>query len=89
MYVILQYAMVIMGSALVSDDSHPLSQNKLLQWNVMMIPSHTGKKISVGLDYVSVSSSAGRHVVHASIIYTSCTAQDWNMLPPPTEGVLG
>ena len=87
MYVILQYVMDIMGSALVSDDSHPLSQNKLLQWNVMMIPLHT-EKISVGLDYVSVSSSAGRHLVHASIIYTSCTAQDWNMLPPPTEGVL-
>ena len=78
-----------MGSALVSDDSHPLSQNKLLQWNVMMIPSHT-EKISVGLDYVSDPRRlADMWYIHASIIYTSCTAQDWNMLPPPTEGVLG
>jgi len=36
---------------------------------------------------VSVPPSAGRHVVHASIIYTSCTAQDWNTLPLPTEEV--
>jgi hypothetical protein len=36
---------------------------------------------------VSVSSSAGRHVVHQSITYTLCTAQDWNMLSPPTEEV--
>jgi hypothetical protein len=35
--------------------------------------------INVGLDYVSVSLSAGRHVVHESIIYTLCTAQDWTI----------
>ena len=54
---ILQYFMAIIGPALVSDDSHPLSQNKLLQWSVIMLPLHT-EKISVGLEY-RVCSSVG------------------------------
>ena len=54
---VLQYFMAIIGPALVSDDSHPLSQNKLLQWSVIMLPLHT-EKISVGLEY-RVCSSVG------------------------------